>query len=168
VLLWSSSVWAEVYATNIYGHSETSTEGNGAVIIFYPDSPVSLTEDFSDRTISTVGFTWLDGADPGGVPVIDYRVIVTSSDGNYNLVETGLIVKEYKATGLTLGVTYSFTVESRNSHGYSNTTAEFGILCAIEPLDPTNLASVNSNDVVDSSLRSRFSNYGLSYLDLSQ
>jgi hypothetical protein len=79
-------VWAEVFAYNVYGNSDTSTEGNGAIMLFYPDSPVSLTEDFSLRTISTVGFTWLDGADSGGVPVLDYRVTVSTSDNSYNLV----------------------------------------------------------------------------------
>lgn len=59
-------------------------------MVHYPDPPTTLTEDFADRTVSTVGFTWVDGADAGGVPVIDYRVTVTSSDGSLSLVETGL------------------------------------------------------------------------------
>jgi hypothetical protein len=79
-------VWAEVFAYNVYGNSATSSEGNGAIMLFYPDSPVSLTEDFSLRTISTVGFTWLNGADSGGVTVVDYRVTVTNSANSYNLV----------------------------------------------------------------------------------
>jgi hypothetical protein len=43
-LPWGASVWAKVVATNIKG-SSTSTEGNGAVIVTKPDTPLNLAED---------------------------------------------------------------------------------------------------------------------------
>jgi len=147
-LPWSSNVHVKVFATNLYGDSQTSEVGNGAIIVHYPDQPTTLTENFADRTVSSVGFTWLDGADNGGLPVIDYRVKVTSSDQSFSLVVNGLTSQRYTQTGLTLGITYLFTVESRNSHGFSNSTAAFGILCAVKPLVPTELVTVNSNDNV--------------------
>jgi hypothetical protein len=75
-LEWGSSVFAEVIAINAYGDSLTSAAGNGAVITTTPDSPISLTEDYSARTKSTLGFTWSDAAFTGGVDIIDYRISI--------------------------------------------------------------------------------------------
>jgi hypothetical protein len=44
-LPWASSVYAKIVATNIYGSSEYSVAGNGAVIYAVPDVPVTLTEN---------------------------------------------------------------------------------------------------------------------------
>ena len=44
-LPWGSSVYAIVYASNIYGDSVDSDSGNGGVILTYPDNPVSLAND---------------------------------------------------------------------------------------------------------------------------
>lgn len=41
-LIWGDSVWAKVTATNVYGDSVQSVEGNGAVIITYADAPLYL------------------------------------------------------------------------------------------------------------------------------
>jgi hypothetical protein len=79
-LPWASEIWAKVVATNIYGDSDVSEPGNGAVMYFYPDKPVDVAEDMNDRSISTVGLYWSDGPDPGGLPVEDYRITITSSD----------------------------------------------------------------------------------------
>lgn len=87
-LPWASSIWAQVTATNIYGDSTVSEPGNGAVMYFYPDPVVNILENMADRSETTVGLTWEDGADPGGWPVEDYRITITSSDNLYNLVVT--------------------------------------------------------------------------------
>lgn len=39
------SVTAKVSATNIYGESEQSLPGNGAIYTHEPDAPVNLAED---------------------------------------------------------------------------------------------------------------------------
>jgi hypothetical protein len=52
---WGSSIYAKVIATNNYGDSLESLEGNGAVITTTPDPPTNLIEDYAQRTKSTLG-----------------------------------------------------------------------------------------------------------------
>lgn len=47
-----------------------------------------------------------------------------------------------------MGTYYSFSIEARNSHGYSNATEPFPILCAVKPLIPTDITTVNANENV--------------------
>lgn len=68
------SIFARVIASNIKGASEPSEKGNGASIINRPDSPYNLVEDMSEKTKSTIGLTWTEGAYNGGSPIIDYRI----------------------------------------------------------------------------------------------
>jgi hypothetical protein len=42
LLVWGSSVFASVTATNAYGSSLPSIGGNGAIILTVPDAPVNL------------------------------------------------------------------------------------------------------------------------------
>jgi hypothetical protein len=44
---WGDSAFAKVIATNIYGDSLESLEGNGAYITTNPDQPTNLVEDYS-------------------------------------------------------------------------------------------------------------------------
>lgn len=53
-----------------------SVAGNSGIIYAVPDAPVSLTENLSERTYTSLGFVWVDGADPGGLPILDYKVTV--------------------------------------------------------------------------------------------
>lgn len=71
---WGASVSAIVKVTNAYGSSLTSDAGNGAVILTDPDTPVLLVEDYSKRTATTLGFSWQDGAENGGSPILDYKI----------------------------------------------------------------------------------------------
>jgi hypothetical protein len=48
-LPWGAEIWAKVVAINLYGESEVSEQGNGAIILTYPDSPVNVAEDYSLR-----------------------------------------------------------------------------------------------------------------------
>lgn len=88
---WASSIWAKVVATNIYGSSEQSEAGNGGIIYAVPDAPTNLQENTDDRTGTTLGLTWQDGADPGGKSVEDYKITVTSSDGLYSVVTDNFV-----------------------------------------------------------------------------
>ena len=72
LLPWGSSVYAKVVATNSYGNSLVSDENNGAVITTNPDAPISLTEDSTLRTKTTLGLTWSPAAFTGGATIIDY------------------------------------------------------------------------------------------------
>ncbi len=74
MLPWGSSIWAKVTAINIYGRSETSEEGNGAVILTYPDPPLNLVEDWSPKSQTSIGLSWIDSTFNGGADFLDYRI----------------------------------------------------------------------------------------------
>lgn len=73
-LEWGSSVYAKVIAINIYGDSDESVEGNGAIIVTTPDAPTTLEEDYSQRTKSVLAITWVAPVFTGGAVIEDYRV----------------------------------------------------------------------------------------------
>jgi hypothetical protein len=58
----------------MYGESEPSDEGNGAVILEIPDKPINLADAVSITTAYVIGITWEDGNSYGGTPIIDYQV----------------------------------------------------------------------------------------------
>ena len=39
-----------------------------------PDAPTTLSEDYTQRTATTLGLVWYAGDHDGGSPVIDYTV----------------------------------------------------------------------------------------------
>ena len=123
-LPWGSSVYAKVTAYNLYGYSTLSPEGNGAVILTYPDAPVSLAETIALRTATSITFTWSLGAANGGTSVIDFRISYDQSIGVYVTLASGVSPKQYTATGLTTGNYYTFKVQSRNSFGLSEFSDE--------------------------------------------
>jgi hypothetical protein len=68
------SVWANVVASNLYGDSDVSMDGNGALIALVPDAPVNLVNDAAVTSASVIGITWAEGSANNGAPVIDYRI----------------------------------------------------------------------------------------------
>jgi hypothetical protein len=72
-----------VLAYNLYGYSPESSVGNGAIILTYPDAPISLAETIASRTPTTISFTWSLGAANGGASVEDYRITYDQSTGDY-------------------------------------------------------------------------------------
>jgi hypothetical protein len=75
-LLFGDSVYAKVVATNVKGSTVGSLEGNSAIIITKPDSPINLVEDLSQRTSSALGLVWEAGVSDGGSVIIDYRISI--------------------------------------------------------------------------------------------
>jgi hypothetical protein len=73
---WGASVYMKVFATNSYGDSEISLAGNGAVITTTPDAPINFVENYSQRTKSTIGFTWEAAPFIGGAVIEDYRISI--------------------------------------------------------------------------------------------
>ena len=71
---WGTSVFAKVIASNIYGDSLASPEGNGAVITTTPDVPTNIAEVYEQRTKSTLGLSWVAPVFTGGAVIEDYRV----------------------------------------------------------------------------------------------
>ena len=73
---WGDSVFAKVIATNNYGNSVESLEGNGAVITTAPGVPTDLSEVYEQRTKSTLGLSWVGPLFTGGDVIEDYRVSI--------------------------------------------------------------------------------------------
>lgn len=51
-----------------------SPSGNGAVIVYVPDAPISLADNPVITNALHVGLTWSDGVSNGGTSVIDYTI----------------------------------------------------------------------------------------------
>ena len=148
-LPWGSSITAKVVAYNLYGYSAESLEGNGAVILTYPDAPINVAETVEARTASTITFTWSEGAANGGAPVEDYRVTYDQSTGTYVVLASAVNALTFTATELTAGYTYKFKIEARNSYGYSVYSEVVSILCATSPSRPdVPTTTVDGNEVI--------------------
>lgn len=127
-------------AENYYGDSAQSDEGNGAVIITYPDAPISLTETIASRSPTSITFSWTEGPSNGGSAVLDYRITYDQSTGSFIELDNAVLSTSFTATSLTFGLTYTFRVEARNEFGYSSESEDISILCAavpVAPLQPT-------------------------------
>ena len=92
--------------------------------------------------------TWSEGAFNGGLSVIDFRISQRIQGGSYGIIATGITSAAYTATGLTLGTTYEFIIESRNTNGYGDASADFTILHAISPDIPSTPTTTNSGSEV--------------------
>lgn len=130
---WGSSVHAKVVAYNVYGDSDESPVGNGAIILTNPDAPVNLAEVSALRAADAITIRWEDGVSDGGIAVIDYRLSSDQSIGSFVVVTDGITSTQYTVTGLLAGETYQFKIESRNSYGYSIYSDTIDILCATKP-----------------------------------
>ena len=75
-----------------------------------PDAPVSLAENRNERTSTTLGLTWSDGLDSGGLSITKYRVTVSSLIGSFLVIADDISLQSYTAIGLTIGETYVFKV----------------------------------------------------------
>jgi hypothetical protein len=94
-----------------------SEAGNGAIILTFPDTPVNTAENYSLREAYQLAIIWEEGASNGGTPVIDYRVKYQT--GDTLTVFENIDALTWTASSLTNSVNYVFTVEARNSFGYS-------------------------------------------------
>jgi hypothetical protein len=98
-------------ATNNKGNSFISLAGGGGLIYHVPEPPIELTEILSDRTNTTLGFSWLPGLDNGAYSLIDYTVFVYDGDYTYDVTAPTLdaaTTSTYTAIGLSLGTIYNF------------------------------------------------------------
>lgn len=134
---WGSSIYARVVATNYLGSSQASAQGNGAIILTYPDDPINLANNLDITWGETLGLVWDEtDANAGGTPVIDYTVMVKTT-GDYQEHQIGVVGTSATMDGFILGTTYTFKVKSRNqfdfSTGYTN---EVSILAAKSPEQP--------------------------------
>jgi hypothetical protein len=79
---------------------------------------LNLVEDITARTSSTDGLLWDAGVNNGGLSIIDYRVNLGTDDGSFGMTINGVTDTSLTVQYLTLGITYVFTVEARNSVGF--------------------------------------------------
>jgi hypothetical protein len=146
-LEWGSSVYVKVIATNSYGDSVESNEGNGAVITTTPDEPTAVVEVYASRTKSTIGLIWTPPVFTGGDVIVDYRINIAEQGGSYSVLES-VTTTSYTAIGLTAGTTYEFKIESRNSYGYSTYSTIVTLLCAFIADAPVTVTTANVNELV--------------------
>lgn len=109
-LPWGSSVYAKVAAINIKGASVFSIEGNGAVILTIPDSPLNLQNNAAVTSATQIGVTWTEGLEDGGSAVLYYKVSYKAqADLSYTEISE-IYALAYTITGLTAGINYNIKV----------------------------------------------------------
>jgi hypothetical protein len=134
---WGTDIYANVFATNFYGDSTVSADGNGAMITTNPDAPINLIESYATRDPTTIGLVWSHATFTGGDVIIDYRINIAVQGGSFSILASGLTTPAYTAVGLTSGVIYEFKVESRNSYDYSAYSDVLTLLVAFKPDAPS-------------------------------
>lgn len=128
---------------NVYGDSVQSPTGTGAVIQLVPDAPISLTNDFSTTTDTTIKFSWSPGASDGGTAVIDHSIYYDQATEDFIELASGVVDLHYQTSiSLTPGLFYKFKVTARNTVGSSLYSEEISILAAKVPDAPINLVNV--------------------------
>lgn len=111
-LTWGDNLVAKVIAINVKGESEESDPTSvGGIILTQPDAPASVADVPSVTSKDTVGLTWLEGAQNGGSPVIDYRVSYNQGYGTvFYTLESNIVDLPYSANPLVVGTEYKFKV----------------------------------------------------------
>jgi len=111
LLVKGDSVVAQIISVNIYGDSVQVVTGSGAVIRDVPDAPINLANDLSTTTDKIIRFTWAEGLNDGGTPVIDYNVFYDQGTGSFSQLASGITSKFYETTLVVIaGSTYVFKV----------------------------------------------------------
>jgi hypothetical protein len=90
-LVQGDSIYAKLISINTYGESIMSEAGNGAVIQLVPEPPINLLNDPTTTSDVVIRFTWDQGLNNGGVPVIDYAVYYDQATGNYILLDDAVV-----------------------------------------------------------------------------
>jgi len=98
-----------------------------------PDPPRNIIEIASARTLTAIGFSWQQGVENGGTPVIDYRLFFDQGTNNYVILAATYLSTSFTIDSLTPGVTYKFKIQSRNQFSLSDDSQVFSILCATVP-----------------------------------
>lgn len=122
-LEFEDSIYARLSATNLFGTSEMSNSGNGAIMKVVPDAPINLVKNTVLSSKSVIAFSWTKADFDGGEEVIDYRIIYDQAEGLYIPLDTTTALSysttETPSLELSPGSTYSFAVEARSTVGYS-------------------------------------------------
>jgi hypothetical protein len=65
-LVMNEEIYAKIIASNYYGDSPQSLAGNGGIVKLVPDAPISLVNDPSSTSATSIRFTWSEGPTNGG------------------------------------------------------------------------------------------------------
>ncbi len=147
-----------VTATNSYGTSTASSATTSVTPATVPDAPTNVAGAIGD-TVANV--SWSAPAFNGGSAITYYTV--TSNTGGHSTTtsNTNAVV-----TGLTNGVTYTFTVTATNALGTSTASGTSnGVTPATVPTAPLNLAATVQDSSIDLSWSAPASNGGSSLTD---
>jgi len=80
--------------------------------------------------------------------VIDYRVWYDQANGNYIVLQANIVATSLTVTTLTMGTSYKFKVESRNSFGFSLLFSnEITVLQAEVPSKPNTPTTTVNTDI---------------------
>jgi hypothetical protein len=95
-IVWGELIYAKIAAINVYGISVVSDAGTGAIIITYADAPISLAENFSERSATSVTLNWSEGAANGGSTVIDYQIVYDETTGtDFVVLEDNILSTQF-------------------------------------------------------------------------
>jgi hypothetical protein len=127
---WGAQIIARLAATNVYGTSDYSAEGQGAVILTTPDVPLNLVEVAASKSATSISVSWQEGVQNGGTSVIDYTLSYQEVETLSELEIAGIVGTQQTIEGLDAGLTYTIKVKARNAFGFSEYTSSLAILCA--------------------------------------
>jgi hypothetical protein len=85
----------KIVSVNVYGESIQSDSGSGAVIQSVPDAPITLVNDPTTTTDTLIRFSWSDGVNNGGTPIIDYTVYYDQGSSSFVELESGVTTQFY-------------------------------------------------------------------------
>ena len=127
---WGAQIVARLSATNVYGTSEYSPEGQGAVILTTPDVPLNLEEVAASKSATQISVRWQEGAQDGGTAVIDYTLSYQEAETLSESLVSGISGTQHTIEGLDAGKTYTIKVKAQNAYGFSEYTSSLAVLCA--------------------------------------
>ncbi|MBI2172181.1 MAG: fibronectin type III domain-containing protein [Chloroflexi bacterium] len=106
-----------VVATNAVGEGPASAPSNAVIPATVPDAPTNVAAT-AGNVQATV--TWNAPASDGGSPILFYTV--TSNPGGISVTSSAAVLTA-KVTGLTGGLSYTFTVRATNAVGQGSASA---------------------------------------------
>ena len=101
----------------------------------YPDAPINLVEDLAQRSATTLGLTWEDGAANGGGEIFAYTINQSIEGGAYTVLYS-VTQKSVVISGLTFGTSYKFKVQAENAFDLSSDSSELELIAATTPVAP--------------------------------